>query len=102
MIRLIERRLQRFQHRFSRATDGVAAVEFGLLVPLLFIMFIGTLEIGQAVGLDRRVSMATASTPARAGSGSFLSSSIASSFFRPLHTSRIRGAPGARSTSTDT
>ncbi len=47
---------------FRRKTEGVAAVEFGLLVPLLFIMFIGTLEIGQAVGLDRRVSMATAST----------------------------------------
>lgn len=48
--------------RFRRSADGVAAVEFGLLVPLLFIMFIGTVEIGQAVGLDRRVSMATAST----------------------------------------
>jgi Flp pilus assembly pilin Flp len=48
--------------RFRRNADGVAAVEFGLLVPLLFVMFIGTLEIGQAVGLDRRVSMATAST----------------------------------------
>ena len=48
--------------RFKRDTAGVAAVEFGLLVPLLLIMFVGTLEIGQAVGLDRRVSMATAST----------------------------------------
>jgi len=48
--------------RFSRDSDGVAAVEFGLLVPLLLVMFVGTLEIGQAVGLDRRVSMATAST----------------------------------------
>lgn len=48
--------------RFHRDSAGVAAVEFGLLVPLLLIMFVGTLEIGQAVGLDRRVSMATAST----------------------------------------
>lgn len=48
--------------RLAKRTDGIAAVEFGLLVPLLFLMFIGTLEIGQAVGLDRRVSMATAST----------------------------------------
>jgi Flp pilus assembly protein TadG len=45
-----------------RDERGVAAVEFGLLVPLLFVMFIGTLELGQAVGLDRRVSMATAAT----------------------------------------
>ncbi len=51
-----------FARRFSRNNDGVAAVEFGLLVPLLLVMFVGTLEIGQAVGLDRRVSMATAST----------------------------------------
>lgn len=48
--------------RFRRNIEGVAAVEFGLLVPLLLVMFVGTLEIGQAVGLDRRVSMATAST----------------------------------------
>ena len=45
--------------RFVGKTDGIAAVEFGLLVPLLFVMLIGTVEIGQAVGLDRRVSMAT-------------------------------------------
>ena len=62
MTSLIGERAKLVAHRFSSATDGVAAVEFGLLVPLLFIMFIGTLEIGQAVGLDRRVSMATAST----------------------------------------
>lgn len=48
--------------RFHRDTAGVAAVEFGLLVPLLLVMFVGTLEIGQAVGFDRRISMATAST----------------------------------------
>ena len=48
--------------RFRRNADGVAAVEFALLVPVLFVMLIGTVEIGQAVGLDRRISMATAST----------------------------------------
>lgn len=54
--------VKRLVRQVRHNADGVAAVEFGLLVPLLFIMFIGTLEIGQAVGLDRRVSMATAST----------------------------------------
>ena len=48
--------------QLARDTRGVAAVEFAMLVPLLFVMFIGTLELGQAVGLDRRVTMATAST----------------------------------------
>jgi len=60
-LRLAHRALSCIK-RFYDRREGVAAVEFGLIVPLLFIMFVGTLEIGSAVGLDRRVSMATAST----------------------------------------
>jgi len=55
-------RMSSLRTLFARNRSGMAAVEFGLLVPILFIMFIGTLELGQAIGLDRRVSMVTAST----------------------------------------
>lgn len=46
---------------FVKRHDGIAAVEFGLLLPVLMIMLLGTLEIGLALSVDRRVSMAVAS-----------------------------------------
>jgi Flp pilus assembly protein TadG len=48
--------------RLRRHEGGMAAVEFGLIAPLMLLMFIGTVEISQAVGLDRRVALAAAST----------------------------------------
>lgn len=51
-----------FLAKLRANTDGMAAVEFGLIAPLMLLMFIGTIEIGQAVGLDRRVALAAAST----------------------------------------
>lgn len=47
---------------FKRHEGGMAAVEFGLIAPLMLMMFIGTVEISQAVGLDRRVALAASST----------------------------------------
>ncbi len=69
MTKMTDTRMRRLFARLAQRSAGlksdergIAAVEFGMLVPLLFLMFIGTLELGQAVGLDRRVSMATAAT----------------------------------------
>lgn len=38
---------------------GVAAVEFGLLLPILLIFWLGSNELGQALMLDRRVTTTT-------------------------------------------
>jgi Flp pilus assembly protein TadG len=50
--------LQRFRDR----TDGVAAVEFALIVPIMAVMMIGAIEISQAVTIDRRVSQVASAT----------------------------------------
>jgi Flp pilus assembly protein TadG len=40
----------------SRCAKGVAAVEFAFLVPIMFMLFIGTVEFSQALTVDRRVT----------------------------------------------
>lgn len=47
---------------FARCQSGIAAVEFGLIVPIMLVMFIGTVELSQAITVDRRVSQVASST----------------------------------------
>jgi Flp pilus assembly protein TadG len=44
---------------FWRDTRGAAAIEFGILAPLLLLMLLGTIEIGRAVSTDRHFNSAT-------------------------------------------
>lgn len=55
-------RLTRLFARFGRETGGVAAVEFALIVPIMFFLFVGTIEFSQALTVDRRVTQAASST----------------------------------------
>jgi Flp pilus assembly protein TadG len=45
---------------FLRNSQGGAAIEFGILAPLLLLMLLGTLEVGRAVNTDRHFSSAVA------------------------------------------
>ncbi|MGZ9187882.1 MAG: TadE/TadG family type IV pilus assembly protein [Candidatus Binatia bacterium] len=45
---------------FARDTSGIAAVEFGLIAPVLLIMLVGVVEITRAVSIDRRFGQVTA------------------------------------------
>lgn len=45
-----------FAQRVVRKTEGVAAIEFAMIVPILMLGFIGTFELVRAVGMDRRFS----------------------------------------------
>jgi hypothetical protein len=45
-----------------RDTRGVAAVEFGFIVPIMFFLFVGTIEFSQALTVDRRLTLAASST----------------------------------------
>lgn len=45
-----------------RCTKGMAAVEFGYIVPIMFTMFAGAIEFSQAITVDRRVTQVAAST----------------------------------------
>jgi Flp pilus assembly pilin Flp len=44
---------------FARDKRGVAAVEFGLIVPVLVIMLVGAIEVTRAVSIDRRFGKVT-------------------------------------------
>lgn len=46
--------------RLRRNVEGIAAVEFGLIAPVMLIMLIGTIEISRAISIDRRFGLATA------------------------------------------
>lgn len=42
--------------RFKRNGDGIAAVEFALIVPLLLAMYLGTIEISNGITVNKRTS----------------------------------------------
>lgn len=49
-------------HRFVRCKQGVAAVEFAMVVPIMFLLFVGSVEFSQAITVDRRVTQVASST----------------------------------------
>jgi Flp pilus assembly protein TadG len=56
-IRSIRLRLQRFATAFAHDCAGLAATEFAFIVPLMLVMFFGTIEISSAVAVDRKVTL---------------------------------------------
>lgn len=45
--------------RFARDKRGVSAIEFAMLLPLMVTLFLGGVEISQAVSIDRKVTLTT-------------------------------------------
>jgi len=43
--------------RFRRDQRGVSAVEFALLLPLMITLYLGGVEVSQAISIDRKVSL---------------------------------------------
>lgn len=56
------RSLTALARRFRRDHNGMAAVEFATLVPILFTLMVGTMEFSQALTVDRRVTQAASSS----------------------------------------
>ena len=50
-------RLRQLAARLVRDQRGVAAVEFAVVVPMMLVMFFGTVEFSNGVAADRKVSM---------------------------------------------
>ena len=42
--------------RFSRNEDGMAAIEFGIIAPIMIAMYFGLAEIASAISIDRQIS----------------------------------------------
>ncbi|RAI38911.1 TadE/TadG family type IV pilus assembly protein [Rhodoplanes roseus] len=51
------RRLARPLDRFARDEGGVSAVEFALLLPVMLTLYLGGVEVTQAVSIDRKVTL---------------------------------------------
>jgi Flp pilus assembly protein TadG len=49
---------QRLGH-FGQDERGVSAVEFAMLLPLMITLYLGSVEISQGVGIDRKVTLTT-------------------------------------------
>jgi Flp pilus assembly protein TadG len=50
-------RWRRQVRRLQADTGGIAAVEFAMLLPLMLMIFFGTIQISMAVAVDRKVSL---------------------------------------------
>jgi Flp pilus assembly protein TadG len=62
LIRDLAASVGRLGCRWKASTEGVAAVEFALIVPIMAVMFIGAVELSQAITVDRRVTQVASST----------------------------------------
>jgi Flp pilus assembly protein TadG len=61
--------------RFYRDQDGMSAVEFAMVLPLLLTLYLGAVEISQAVGVDRKVTLTSRTVADLASQSSSLASS---------------------------
>jgi Flp pilus assembly protein TadG len=52
-------RLPQLLSRFAQDRRGVSAVEFAMLLPLMITLYLGTVEVSQGVGIDRKVTLTT-------------------------------------------
>ena len=51
------RRLKRQLRRLANDERGVSAVEFAMLLPLMMTLYLGGVEVSQAVAVDRKVTL---------------------------------------------
>lgn len=59
--RVLVSRAVAIARRYRADRRGVAAVEFAFIVPIMFVMFVGAVELSQAITVDRRVTQAASS-----------------------------------------
>lgn len=55
-------RLAASLHSFEHDRRGAAAVEFAMIVPIMFLLLVGTIEFSQALTVDRRVTQSASSS----------------------------------------
>jgi Flp pilus assembly protein TadG len=54
--------IRALMQRVRGNADGVAAVEFAMIAPIMFFLFVGSVEFSQAITVDRRVTQVASST----------------------------------------
>ena len=58
--------------RFGRDRDGVSAVEFALLAPLMIGLYLGGVEISEGISVDRKITLAAGAVANLTAQGSTL------------------------------
>jgi Flp pilus assembly protein TadG len=83
--------------RFANDRRGVSAVEFAMLLPLMVTLYLGTVEISQGVGIDRKVTLTTRTVADLASQVSSISSTdmtnilaASSSVIAPYDASKLK------------
>jgi Flp pilus assembly protein TadG len=72
--------LKRLQH-FLKARDGLAAVEFALIAPVMIVLFFGALEFSMAIDCHTRVNNVAATTADLVAQSTVISSTDATNIF---------------------
>ncbi len=62
VVSTLAAQFRQFAQRCKASSEGVAAIEFAMIVPIMGIMFIGAVELSQAITVDRRVTQVASST----------------------------------------
>jgi Flp pilus assembly protein TadG len=55
-LRFLQAEFMRRSNKLRRDKSGVAAIEFAMIVPIMVMLFFGTVEFSQALTVDRRVA----------------------------------------------
>src|SRR6516162_11682476 len=90
-------RLARHLARLTREQQGISSVEFAMLLPLMLTLYLGAVEISQAVGVDRKVTLTSRTLADLASQVSSISSSdmsnilaASSSVIAPYDSSKLK------------
>lgn len=59
LLKYSRRYLSQLSNKYKLAEDGVAAIEFVFVAPIMIMMYFGLAEISMAIGADRKISHAT-------------------------------------------
>lgn len=54
-------RLRRLGRRFRQEQSGLSALEFALILPIMMLLFFGTVELGDGLTINRKVTHVTSS-----------------------------------------
>ena len=75
------RRAQHVALRLRHDCRGIAAVEFAVIVPMMLVMFFGTIEISSGVAVDRKVTLVSRTISDLASQSTSVQDSDISNFF---------------------
>ncbi len=80
MMKLLHR-ARRWRKRFLRNEDGIAAVEFALVAPIMITLFLGAVEFSQAITVKRKIVALTSATADLVAQTKVMDSTVMSNVF---------------------